>query len=276
MKPIIVAGPGRSGTTWVGELIARLVPVRLVFEPLHPKKVATARGLAYRYVRPDGTHPRLLRFWGAALTDRVPGRWVHHLDDGVRHASHLIVKEIHANLALGWLAARFPHVPIVFCVRHPCAVVASRLRRRWPAALALRAVLDQPMLRRDHLADVTRVLQGLRTEAEQHAALWAIDTRVALRHAERHPITVVRYEALVEEGNPAVARLAAAVGVPFRPLSDEELGRPSRVAEWNDGRTAAMAPEAWRSELSGAEVDRILGIADAFGLSAAIGEEVPA
>lgn len=269
MRPLVVAGPGRSGTTWLAELLGRLAPARLVFEPLH-RRVVRGRMHALRYLRPDTRDPRLKLFWTRVFADAVPGRWVRHLDAGHAAPDYLLAKPIRANLMLGWLRARFPAVPVVYITRHPCAVVASRIRRGWPAQAPFRLAYRQPQLRCDHLAGVTAFCNRLRGELDYHAALWAIETRVALSDAERWGILVVRYEDLVEHRNAELHRVAGHLGVPFRPLADEVWGRPSQVAEWaDDGRDAASAPDAWRGQLTEAETARVLDIADAFGLGAA-------
>jgi hypothetical protein len=48
----IIAGSGRSGTTWVLDALAEANALRPVFEPLHPLAIPQARPFAYRYYRP--------------------------------------------------------------------------------------------------------------------------------------------------------------------------------------------------------------------------------
>src|SRR5262245_32752648 len=48
----IIAGSGRSGTTWVQDVLADANALRPIFEPLHPLAVPQADPFAYRYLRP--------------------------------------------------------------------------------------------------------------------------------------------------------------------------------------------------------------------------------
>ena len=44
------------------------------------------------------------------------------------------MKIIRGNLLLAWLVRNF-EFPVLYLLRHPCAVVASRLRWNWPCDL---------------------------------------------------------------------------------------------------------------------------------------------
>jgi len=52
-KSILLAGTARSGTTWLGDLIASQIHCRILFEPFNPDFVPEYRGLHYfQYMRP--------------------------------------------------------------------------------------------------------------------------------------------------------------------------------------------------------------------------------
>lgn len=52
---------------------------------------------------------------------------------------------------LKWLRIRFPKVPLLFILRHPCAVVLSRKELGWPADSDLEPFLQQESLIEDFL-----------------------------------------------------------------------------------------------------------------------------
>ena len=52
-SPIIIAGSGRGGTTWILDSIAEANNLRTIFEPLNTVFVPAAKPFAYRYVRDD-------------------------------------------------------------------------------------------------------------------------------------------------------------------------------------------------------------------------------
>ncbi|HKX58690.1 MAG TPA: hypothetical protein VJN00_04895, partial [Steroidobacteraceae bacterium] len=57
-RTFMVAGTGRSGTTWLAELICSQIPCRLMFEPFNPRKVSAYREFNYfQYMRPGEGDP---------------------------------------------------------------------------------------------------------------------------------------------------------------------------------------------------------------------------
>src|SRR5687767_15336878 len=58
----LVAGSGRSGTTWILDALAAANGLRPVFEPLHPLVSPVGRQFAHRYVGTDELRPELEDF----------------------------------------------------------------------------------------------------------------------------------------------------------------------------------------------------------------------
>jgi hypothetical protein len=127
----LVSGMGRSGTTWVAQLIDHDRSHRVLFEPFFPAKVPEARPFAYiQYMHPHDDDPER----AAAAHTILTGRLRHPDIDGVTRGwvfRRRLIKDIRCNLMLGWLARLRPAIPIVLVVRHPLAVTASWLRLGW-------------------------------------------------------------------------------------------------------------------------------------------------
>jgi hypothetical protein len=148
---VFVAGSGRSGTTWLSELLLSGTQRRYVFEPLSrhvPQTAVFHRDLVKLYLRPDGEYPEHVAAMRDVLTGRVRNRWTERFNRRIV-AEGRLVKEIRANLLLGWLQTNFPGMPIVLLLRHPCAVAASFVREGWVGRLG--DLLAQPDLVADHL-----------------------------------------------------------------------------------------------------------------------------
>ena len=159
--PIIIAGSGRSGTTWVLDAIANANNLRTIFEPLHPIGVPVAKPFANRYVRDDANEPELKFFMDKVFSGVFKSLWAnyrvrpdrlhltYHQSGSLRHKlgflkhnykklaihycryhkvkfSNLIVKFTRANLMLGWLSKNYS-AKILLIVRHPGAVVHSKI-----------------------------------------------------------------------------------------------------------------------------------------------------
>ncbi len=162
VRPIIIAGLPRSGTTWTHEVLAHAVGAVRSSEPdnedKHPAAIHAKRRLgryptlvpgqddrAYRRLwdwvlagAPEGRRDRLAHFVLRHDADqrlydgrRDPRAWVagtlargHRTSP--RPAGRVIAKSIHLQLALEWMAANFD-VDVLVVLRHPANVLASWL-----------------------------------------------------------------------------------------------------------------------------------------------------
>jgi hypothetical protein len=133
---IFIAGTGRSGTTWVSELLDVGGRHRSMNEPFQVREVPQVAPLGRRggqnlYVAPDDEDTAKI-----AVAKRIlacgpwTNRWVNAFNERVVYRSR-IIKKIRANLMLAWLARIAPMMPIVWIVRHPLAVAASWTQLEW-------------------------------------------------------------------------------------------------------------------------------------------------
>ncbi|MEB3357983.1 MAG: sulfotransferase domain-containing protein [Synechococcales bacterium] len=128
---VVLAGMGRSGTTWLAELVNADGRDRIVFEPFFAARVPEAAGFDYlQYLRPSQDAPLLVGQARAILAGKVRNAWVDRDNQGWFYR-HRIIKDIRCNLMLAWLKAIAPAIPIVLIVRHPLAVTASWLKLGW-------------------------------------------------------------------------------------------------------------------------------------------------
>lgn len=159
-NPMIVAGSGRSGTTWILDTLAEANNLRTIFEPLAPHFVPEARTFANCYVRADDHKPELKRFLEKVLMGKHHNLWMNtrcnkaNLIPSVAQMTSLkhlynfgafykfflrrslkymremsfipITKFIRANLMLDWIEKNLD-AKIIYIVRHPGAVVASQI-----------------------------------------------------------------------------------------------------------------------------------------------------
>jgi hypothetical protein len=274
-----LAGTGRSGTTWLSGLLATAPRTVQVFEPLHPSRGPHARldppvGPGGRpYLRPGADSPSWERFSADVGTGAAANRWTRFGHNrrtlwpslwwsGLRGGTRL-VKEIRANLLIGWLAAR-GHVRAAVVLRHPCATVLSQDEGGWGDDLA--PLLADRTLSQDWLAPHASWLARLATRRERLAARWAIETLVPMRQAEQGvPIALVHYEDVVADPLRQVAALGARLGLAPAPAALE------RAAQ----RRVGVRPESsgsdplarWRGTLSPADVRRILNVCARLGVA---------
>jgi len=127
---VLLVGSGRSGTSWVPEVINFDHRYRYMYEPFHSKHVPIARGwLPRQYLRPDDADAARLDLATRIFTGRLRNAYADAYNKCVV-ARQRLVKDTRLQLALGWIRRHFPEMPMIYLMRHPCAVVNSRSRSR--------------------------------------------------------------------------------------------------------------------------------------------------
>ena len=262
-----MAGTGRSGTTWLGKIIRSQFSCRIMFEPFHSRYVKEFEGFHYfHYQRPETDNERLHAYCEKVLSGRIRHPWIDREVDVVRPQFRL-VKEIRMNLFLKWFSLRFPEVPLLFVIRHPCAVVLSRMQLGWGADSDLASFLAQDALVEDYLADKMEVIEGARTPEQKHALVWCISNLVPLRQFAGSELSTFLYERLVQRPEEEVPRLFKSVGQDYDPSVFRTLERPSSSTTADSAVMRGLqGTPHWKNALNGRQIDDILSVVEAFGL----------
>jgi hypothetical protein len=215
-RPILVTGAHRSGTTWVGKMLAANSETAYVSEPLNvlhrPGVLRAPVEHWYLYINEENeadylpafrellefryhilSEVRALRSWKDFLR---MGRDLHIFFKGEMEGRRALLKDPFAVFSTVWFAQRLD-CQIVITVRHPAAFVSSLKRLNWP--FDFRHLLDQPLLMRDHLEAHRADMQTTRADdiIGQAALLWRMIYRVVHRTSSLHPdFKVIRHEDL--------------------------------------------------------------------------------
>ena len=265
---ILVAGTARSGTTWVGDLIATQVNARILFEPFHPGKVKEYRPFeTYQYLRPDEEHAGLQRYAEKLFSGTIRNSWIDREVSQLRPA-YRIIKAVRANMILKWLDVRFPQVPKLLVLRHPCATFLSWQRLGWDPAGDLNLLLvNQTALIRDYISQKLDTVRAYTTAEEQFAAFWCIQNLVPIRQFQAGTLPVVFYENLCTAPADEIPRLFEMIRLPFRSDVFQALEKPSTTAKkYSAVLTGGDKISGWQDQLPEGQADRILNVVAYFGL----------
>ena len=269
-KSILIAGTGRSGGTWLCDILNQRNEYRLVFEPFHPKRAPWMKPFGERvYLRPDDEDPEFLEVARSIVTGRVRHAWTERFNR--RFVAHQrLIKEDYANLMLKWLHVNFPGMPLVLLLRHPCAVALSFVTHDYKGAVM--PLLEQTKLVEDFLHPWVDEIRKARDVFERTLFLWCVEALVPLRQFRPGEVHVVFFENLVRSPESEVARLHSHLGKGSDALrlDLEKLRVPSLTARRASSAvwTGADPVESWRSKLSDAQRRRALEILERFGLDA--------
>lgn len=274
-RTLFLSSAGRGGSTWLAELLNYRNDFRYMFEPFYAGEVPAAAAFSnWQYLRPEEKSPEHLRY----ATEVVTGRLRHDRVDMYNRrlfCSRRLVKEVRANLMIGWLAENFPGMKIIYLLRHPLATVGSRLAHT-PKMDLEAEFLSQKKLVRDHLEPYLALIAQARTDFEKHVIAWCIEHVVSLSQLEHREHYKVYYELLCSDPEREIPRLMEFASVPtdakrlalaVRRPSATALGRANAIERGDD------LIDNWRAAFSEAQIARGLEIVDAFGLGGLYGDD---
>jgi hypothetical protein len=274
---VFVAGTGRSGTTWLADLVNADNSGRMIFEPFAPEVGAFGSRVPPQYIRPEENDPTLVEDVRAVLLGKAaPTRWTGKSNNRLI-ARRRIIKDVQSNLRLAWLRGQFPPFPIILILRHPCAVAGSRRRLGDDLKASFSRLLAEPHLVEDHLAPLSDELLALETPFERAVAKWCIETLVPLRQfaTRPFPITCVFYEHLVTQPEAVLDQIFAALGRNLPTEVWRRLETPSQTA-YRGGEPlerTGLAVDEWQHSLTRMEIDRAIEVVQLFGLGGLYGRD---
>ena len=258
---LFLAGSGRSGTTWLSEMINHRNGYRYVFEPFNPVRVgAFEHYRSKQYLRPDDAREEFLEPARLALTGALKSSWTDRFNRKFV-ARRRLIKDIRANLLLGWMRANFPGMPIVLLLRHPCAVVASRLALGWKDNL--HETMEQEDLVEDFLLPMETEIRAARDDFERHLFLWCLDNYVPLQQFARGEIHLAFYENLLVNPEDELQSLFDFLGEDLDDRIYDRLDHPSPLST-KDAPLPSV--DAWRGQVSARQRERGVEILALFGL----------
>lgn len=282
---VLILGSGRSGTTWLAEVLARNTRSRLVFEPFHPVWTPGPEQLRL-FLAPQDIEPGMQALVGRVLSGRTRKRPLGQIVI-TRLPRGRVIKDIHSGNLLPWYRARFPQVPAVFVVRHPIATALSRLRHGDFYGLA-RYLETERGRREAEASPVAAWLQAYDEHREdpdelvRGVAEWCIENAYPLQQCGTEGAMLVFYERAVCEPAAELTRLAEfcapAIGS-GEGLDLAELRRPSAkdffgTATIADGtRDWDRLLRRWIEEVPADTPRRCLRVLADFGLDHFYGEE---
>lgn len=224
IKPILVTGSHRSGTTWVGQMLAMSPTIVYIEEPFnldhYTPSVCTARfKYWFTYISEENEQDffkplkETLSFRNMLKNQIYSGRPLHRLKRiGQAYLRLLryqgsrmrpLMKDPIALFSSEWLAARF-NMDVVILIRHPAAFVGSLKIKNWTYPFS--HFLQQPLLMKRYLlpfkTEIQQMVEKPHDVIDQAALLWKLCYYMVLTYQQVHADWIfLRHEDLSK--NPA-------------------------------------------------------------------------
>lgn len=266
--PILVTGMYRTGTTWVGAMLAAagLWPLH---EPFNPNRGLWSDELAYAPggdLRPeiDALVAALVR-GGHREVVRLPhaDRWFSPLRLLPQAPRRVLLKDPSAALLSEYLIRRHGMRALVVH-RHPAAVVASFVRLGWPTGELVRRLLSSRRLMDDWLGPVAAQMEAAcgRHDWVSGTVLYASVATALLGLERRNPgaMTHLSFEALCGDPIGRFRELHARLDLPYHAGVTRAHERLTEADEARDDhphgvrRRSAGVADRWRDEVAGPDL----------------------
>ena len=285
-QPILVTGAHRSGTTWVGKMLATDADTAYVSEPLN---VLHRRGVFrapvkhwYTYINNENESEYLPAFHDLlnfeyhtlleirSIRSRKDflrmGRDFHTFFIGNMHGQRALLKDPFAVFSAPWFAQKL-NCQVVITVRHPGAFASSLKRLNW--SFDFRDLLAQPALMHDHLEADRVDMESIKPDdiIGQSALLWRMIYRFVHSTRSLFPdFKIVRHKDLSLDPIAGYKELYEALGLTFTEKVRKVIlnaSSPENPAELSKKKVHSVKLDSranvdnWKKHLSADEITRI-------------------
>jgi len=284
-RPILVTGSHRSGSTWVGRIIAlssSVVYIQEPFNPIHRKDICKAQfDYWFTYVCKENER---------TYYDDIKSclNFKYHFDEGIKMSRSArdfsrtardwlffsiyrqlrrrpLMKDPIAVLSSDWLARTY-NMDVIVMIRHPAAFAGSLKSANWHHPFD--HFLLQPLLMRDHLevfrGKIEEYAKSSRDIVDQAILLWNIIHYVILKYMERNPAwIIVRHEDLSGDPERGFGEIFEKLKLPYTPRIRK------KIQDYSSGNGAGKSIDSkiirksqeniryWENRLTDVEIERV-------------------
>jgi hypothetical protein len=287
-RPILLTGSHRSGSTWVGKMIAASDEVGYIWEPFnvrhHPGICRARFRFWFTYVPTDDDgwirddFRRTLEFRYSLIEElswvRSAGQIRQMLADMRAFARYRsrsarpLLKDPIALFSAEWIARRFG-ADVAIVIRHPAAFASSLKRAGWRHDFS--HFLKQTRLMEEHLAsfapDIEKFARYERDIVDQAGLLWCVLHHMIDEYRERFPSWVfVRHEDLSRHRKDGFAELFRKLDLEYTPKATARVGQSTSAANPAEQATETRAfhtrdsaanVDNWKRRLTSDEILRV-------------------
>ena len=285
-RPILVTGAHRSGTTWIGKMLADDPCTAYISEPLNvwhrPGVFRVPVKYWYQYICDENESEYLPAFnellefeyhlWKEIRSLRSVkdflrmGRDFRTFYYGLEEGRRALVKDPFAVFSSAWFARKL-NFQVVISVRHPLAFASSLKRLNW--SFDFQDLLNQPLLMRDHLEPHRSQMESVNSQdvIGQAALLWKMIYHTVHSTLSSNPdFIIVRHEDLSRDPLNGFRNLYTILGLDYthhveKTIQDSSSSEnPMELSrkKVHDIRLDSRAnTENWKKRLTDDEIQRV-------------------
>lgn len=269
---VLLAGSGRSGTTWISNIINYDNEYRYIFEPFSNIYTKECFGFAYKqYLRENDDREYFLKTARKIFSGEISNDWVNKFNKRF-FCKKRLVKDIRVNFLLKWIREHFSEILIIFVVRHPIAVASSRMKLGW--ATHMEKILAQEDLITDFFQDVFDKIQDCPSSFERQIFLWCIENYVPLVTLGKENVYMLSYESFCLEPERESQKMLCWIGKKYNNSIKAAIRKPSEVSSSHSAiNTGENLVCKWKKEVTRDECKKAIKILSLFGMEQYYSEE---
>lgn len=235
---VLISSMGRSGSTWLTDLLNFNNQYQVVFEPFFPARVPEAGAFGYyRYLTLNDQSTQLIENGGKILGGKVKNSWTSR-NYKKTNSNKVLIKSIRSNLMLSWINKHFPDVKIILLVRDPFQVAQSWVRLGWgQVPLADESDLDAITSQRDLIEDFPEIMEifesvQLKNAFETAVLEWCILNYVPLLQRARGECSfhLVNYDDLLRSPASSITEIFEFLEIAVNQNIFQTLDKPSSTS----------------------------------------------
>jgi hypothetical protein len=282
-NPILITGSPRSGTTWVGKIIAKSPKVHYVHEPFNFEKPTCSCGVKFdswffyiskaneaiylNHIKHILNSPfnyfNVLNYIKETLvTKRL--RYLKNIPTSF--STIPLLKDPLAVISSEWLASTFG-MKVIVLIRHPAAIASSYKRLNWSHPFS--HFLNQPLLMTEHLypfeSQILDFANNERDIIDQAALLWKLIYHMVIQFQKSHNNWIfIRHEDLSRDPETGFQRIFNHLNLEFSDKIKQTVTKHSFSNYPIDSdnhfsivRNSQKAIGQWKINLTLNEIERI-------------------
>lgn len=284
-RHILVTGPHRSGTTWVGKTVSKSHGIKYVHEPFNVGRSHKHVGLKldtwFLYAPTSPQKEQIQKSFDGILSESRLKYAIHiSKTQGVNftspllfckhlflHPSRVLIKDPISLFSAGWLYDRY-NLHVICMIRNPLAFAGSIKKAAWSFDFNHLLIQDELMqnrlsMFRDEIAEFAERPPNI---VDQACLLWNIMHTVISHYQETYPDWLfMRHEDLASDPSEQFLKIFNHLGMAFSPTVREMIinytNQDNPVD--TDGtklvpRNAIASLDTWKDRLSTSEIDRVI------------------
>jgi len=271
-RQVVISSVGRSGSTWLAELINYNGYFRYLFEPFWREKTKFLRMYSLRhYLRINEKDDGYIKQAKRILEGKFCNYWSEKNIKKIL-GSNILIKDIRINLFLGWLKNNFPNIKIIFLIRHPCAVAVSRLNQGWDVNLKKLYLKDD--LIEDYLKEKMILIENAESFFEKAVIQWCIEFIVPISQLKPGQYLTVFYEDLVVSPEYELKRIFDYLQLSWDKEVLKKVRIPSKTSFNKTNNIDMKVLTGWKQKCSHEDIKKFNEILEIFGINSLYNDSI--